>query len=319
MLTIRTYDTTTAEAEEIRRLADDLSSEVGRDDAALVSAAKLAAGEMPTALRAFVVDTTQGESTDVIVIRSGDIDDGSLGDTPADWGGGTVAPTARREEIVLTLLASLLGDVFGWETQQSGRLVQDVIPIQGMQTSMTSAASTAPLGMHTEDAFHPARGDYVGLGCFRNHTHVPTTVSRPLFEQLTEEELSILTAPRFAFRADDSHARDGDEALYAAVLFGPDDDLSMCVDTDFTAPASGDSAAEEAFARLCDLIAEGTEEVVLAPGDVCFIDNHRVVHGRSGFEARFDGTDRWLKRVNVTRDLRKSRQFRARPGDRVVA
>jgi len=35
------------------------------------------------------------------------------------------------------------------------------------------------------------------------------------------------------------------------------------------------------------------------------------VHGRKPFTARFDGTDRWLKRVCITRDLRKSRDARA--------
>jgi alpha-ketoglutarate-dependent taurine dioxygenase len=45
-------------------------------------------------------------------------------------------------------------------------------------------------------------------------------------------------------------------------------------------------------------------------GDFCFLDNYRVVHGRKPFKARHDGTDRWLKRVNVVRDLRKSRTAR---------
>lgn len=43
-----------------------------------------------------------------------------------------------------------------------------------------------------------------------------------------------------------------------------------------------------------------------APGEILFLDNCRAVYGRKSFRARFDGTDRWLKRLNVTRDLRKS-------------
>jgi hypothetical protein len=34
------------------------------------------------------------------------------------------------------------------------------------------------------------------------------------------------------------------------------------------------------------------------------------VHGRKPFKARHDGTDRWLKRLDVTLDLRKSRAAR---------
>jgi Taurine catabolism dioxygenase TauD, TfdA family len=318
MVTIHYYDTTTSEADAIRRLAEDLLAEFGKVDDALILAAKVSAAELPTALRSFFAQVTQAQGTDVIVLRRGTVDDRALGPTPSDWAAGTTASAARREEVALTIVASLIGDLFAWETQQSGRVVQDVIPILGMELSLTSAASTAPLGMHTEDAFHPARADYVGLECLRNDTHVPTTVSRPAFGQLTDEEILILTTPRFAFRADDSHTRQDDETTYAAVLSGSHDDPSMCIDTDFTAAAAGDRAAERALARLCHLIAEATQEIVLESGDICFIDNHRVVHGRSAFEARFDGTDRWLKRVNVTRDLGKSRPFRPRSGCRVV-
>jgi len=58
--------------------------------------------------------------------------------------------------------------------------------------------------------------------------------------------------------------------------------------------------------------------VALLPGECLFIDNYKTVHGRSSFKARFDGTDRWLKRINITRDLRKSRAVRAAPASRAV-
>ncbi len=57
-------------------------------------------------------------------------------------------------------------------------------------------------------------------------------------------------------------------------------------------------------------IEEQLTDVVLEAGEICFIDNYRAVHGRRPFEARYDGTDRWLKRLIITRDLRKSRRRR---------
>jgi alpha-ketoglutarate-dependent taurine dioxygenase len=39
--------------------------------------------------------------------------------------------------------------------------------------------------------------------------------------------------------------------------------------------------------------------VRLAAGDVLVVDNDVVVHGREPFRPRYDGTDRWLKRVSV--------------------
>ena len=34
-------------------------------------------------------------------------------------------------------------------------------------------------------------------------------------------------------------------------------------------------------------------------GEVLVLDNYRAVHGRRAFRPRFDGTDRWLKRISV--------------------
>jgi alpha-ketoglutarate-dependent taurine dioxygenase len=57
---------------------------------------------------------------------------------------------------------------------------------------------------------------------------------------------------------------------------------------------------------------------VLEPGDFVFIDNYRAVHGRKPFKARYDGNDRWLKRINITRDLRKSRDARLSSTERLI-
>ena len=39
--------------------------------------------------------------------------------------------------------------------------------------------------------------------------------------------------------------------------------------------------------------------IPLAPGDIAIVDNDVAVHARRSFRARYDGTDRWLKRVLV--------------------
>jgi hypothetical protein len=45
----------------------------------------------------------------------------------------------------------------------------------------------------------------------------------------------------------------------------------------------------------------------LRPGEVLVVDNDVVVHGRVPFRARFDGTDRWLKRASVRVPGRRTR------------
>jgi hypothetical protein len=76
--------------------------------------------------------------------------------------------------------------------------------------------------------------------------------------------------------------------------------------------------AGAAFDTLKTLIDGVLEDRVLQPGDFCFIDNFQAVHGRKPFKARYDGSDRWMKRINVVRDLRKSREARLSAISRVI-
>jgi len=77
----------------------------------------------------------------------------------------------------------------------------------------------------------------------------------------------------------------------------------------FTSSITGQNVTK--LFDLAQTIDDNLREVVLQPGDCFFIDNYRIVHGRKAFKARYDGTDRWLKRINLTRDLRKSNGSRS--------
>jgi hypothetical protein len=46
----------------------------------------------------------------------------------------------------------------------------------------------------------------------------------------------------------------------------------------------------------------GARPVTLDEGDLLVVDNRRALHGRVPFEARHDGSDRWLLRAYVWAD-----------------
>ena len=54
-------------------------------------------------------------------------------------------------------------------------------------------------------------------------------------------------------------------------------------------------------------------DVVVESGALLVVDNYLAVHGRRPFNARYDGTDRWLKKLTVSRNLRIHNGF---PSDR---
>jgi L-asparagine oxygenase len=44
------------------------------------------------------------------------------------------------------------------------------------------------------------------------------------------------------------------------------------------------------------------------------VDNRVTVHGRTAFQPRYDGRDRWLQRTFALADLRRSRGYRPNDG-----
>ncbi|SEK58069.1 guanitoxin biosynthesis L-enduracididine beta-hydroxylase GntD [Nonomuraea pusilla] len=266
------------------------------------------------------------ESAPVTVVRGFPVPE-DLAPTPLHWRAADPAATLVPD-LYLMLLGSVLGEPFGWRTLQEGRLVSSVLPIPGGEQEQTGHSSDVCLEFHGEDAFHDMRCDYLGLLCLRNPDRTPTTVGAVDLSRLPESDAAILSQPRFRLWADDELRRNsatltGDEAAtdwtgerVVRVLFGHPRAPYLRIDPAYM--RGSDEPAASALRRLAERLGESLVDVVLEPGDACLIDNYRAVHGRKPFTARYDGTDRWLRRVMVTRDLRKSRALRASAPSRVI-
>ena len=102
-----------------------------------------------------------------------------------------------------------------------------------------------------------------------------------------------------------------------AILSGDPRSPYIRIDPYFMDPPA-EPRARQALSALIEAIDRELRDLVLESGDVCFIDNFKAVHGRRAFRARYDGRDRWLKRINITRDMRKSRAWRTTATSRVI-
>ena len=257
------------------------------------------------------------------LIRGFPVDDSAIGPTPAHWQDRDPDATAAQD-FWLGLLASLLGDPFCWSTLQDGRLFNDIHPIRGDELRQTGHGSRTALEFHTEDAFHEYRCDYLLLLALRNHDGVATTVASAGALELSDAEREVLFQRRFVIAPDAEHRRHMTPEEIAAyeqpvsVLFGNRNDPGIRVDPPYMEALPDDREAEAALASLCKQLESRLVDVALEPGDVLVIDNQRCVHGRQPFRARLDGTDRWLRKVTVTRDLRKSTGRRDDPYSRVL-
>jgi hypothetical protein len=244
------------------------------------------------------------------------VDDAKIGKTPSHWRKKPDGSSTTEEEIFLNLCGALLGDAIAWSHQRGGLICQDLVPIKGHENKMIGSGSERALVWHTEDARYSYRGDYIGLMCMRNPDAVHTTFALIDEMSLDPEQVEVLFEPRFVFRPDPSHPSDV-EREKAPVLFGDPESPYIRFDP-YSMERPETEEAQLAMDYLIRAIDENVTGVALLPGDCLFIDNFKAVHGRSSFKARFDGTDRWLKRINIARDLRKSRGVRKAPASRMI-
>lgn len=301
--------------------------------------------ELPRRLRAALTRFRLAEPEDAMFVISGyPVDDEKIGRTPEHWDRPVEArlPTLE-EEIFFVLTGSLLGECIGWSTQQSGRIVHDVMPVKGMEQEQIGIGSEQLIWWHTEDAFHPLAGDYIGLMFLRNRDRVPTTFASLKGLELDPEDWQTLFEPHYAIHPDKSHRPEAGHAaegngngngnghhLYdrveqmhreppkIPVLSGDRRSPYIRIDPYFMDPVADNPRAQRAFEALVKAIDARITDVALEAGDICFIDNCKAVHGRRAFKARYDGYDRWFKRMNITRDLRKSRADRPEATSRII-
>jgi L-asparagine oxygenase len=226
----------------------------------------------------------------------------------------SVERAATAPATLATLLGQQLGEVIAYRDEKHGALVQNVVPVPSLANTQSNGGSV-PLEFHTENAFHPHRPDYVGLLCLRpaHQGQVGTQVAaiRRALPLLDGTSRAILREARFVTAAPPSF-RSADSSGPQPVLSGSVDDPDMCVD--FHATSAVDHHAARALSQLREALTEVRSDLVLRPGDMVFVDNRLVVHGRVAFSPRYDGSDRWLHRVFVHLDNRRTRPCRAGNG-----
>ncbi|MEU8488869.1 TauD/TfdA family dioxygenase [Streptomyces sp. NPDC048641] len=250
------------------------------------------------------VDTADG----LFVLRGLHPDDMELGPTPSHWS--TVGDAGALWDVVLLLVSTLMGTPIAWDGQQDGRFVHNIVPSAGHESEQTGASSSVLLTPHTEDAFHPGRAHLLLLCCMRNHDDIATTAASIRRTSLSDEEVEQLKRPVAPILPDDAYEQAQQFAGRPApvpTLFDTPAGLTMRYDPAYTPLDEADDEWREAYGRLGDELARASVAVSLEPGDVLVVDNDIVVHGRVPFKARYDGTDRWLKRASVRVEGRPTR------------
>ena len=187
------------ENSSISNLVKDILKEYSSvEDEKFLTQAGLLAHELPKGLRAFLHDFKQYEDMYPTCLIGGyKIDNERIGKSPKHWKEKEHSPASINEEIYFMLCASLIGYPIAWSTQQGGHIIHEIFPIKEHERDQLGFSSKENLEWHTEDTFHPLRGDYIALMCIRNPTNTPTTIASNTEIDLTLEEYQPLFKPIF--------------------------------------------------------------------------------------------------------------------------
>lgn len=227
---------------------------------------------------------------------------------------GKIPPTPLVSEVddnltpeatdVLIKFGNEFGFPISYKQEQNGRLIQNILPVFKTEYGQISTSSKNDLYLHTEAAFHPYRPSHVLLLCVRGSSSVATTIASidKIMDKLDEETLSILKLPFFETGVDESFMSKNKTnfKLVTSVFRDTEDKIDQLRWTmvfDWLLMNGMNTEAKIAFEKLKNAVRDSIENVYLKTGDLIVIDNNRAVHGRTKFQPRYDGTDRWVKRL----------------------
>ncbi len=271
-------------------------------DESFVSAAGHFSRRLPSEVHDALVDFGDAApQAGAIIVRGVPI--GELPDTPDS----PTAPVVKSlaTEFVLLAVARRLGQPVGYRPEHGGDLVQNLVPTKDTALRQVSTSSGVDLMFHTEAAFHPHRPRYLLLLCLRGDPKAITTLSSifELLPLLPEEVVDTLFQPRFRTAVDESYLHGNRNVLGAPmpVLRGDRQRPQLVFDAELMTGTDRD--ADAAIRALSAAIDAHHTGVALEAGDLLIVDNDVAVHGRSSYQPRWDGRDRWIQRSMTVADL----------------
>lgn len=215
-------------------------------------------------------------------------------------------------EIVMVAVGALVGHPLAYLQERGGAFVHDVHPIRSQECNVSSQSSAVDLGYHSEMMFHPTPPDVVMLYVVRQdpdglaRTQVASArqflgdLDRATIDALRRREFMIeVSRLHSPYLVDGRPVRTVSNGPTFAVLTGSDQDPVLRFEPELTRTLTLE--AERALVELENAVLSHQRSAALEQGSVLLIDNRRAVHARTRYEARYDGTDRWLRRMHLLR------------------
>ena len=231
----------------------------------------------------------------------------AIGDTPPTPASGKEIKLPKVEELMRQYVLHY-GWPFGYIQEQVDTVFQQIVPVKNLESVQISSSSVTELDLHTETAFHPYPPDYVFLLCLRGDPTAFTTYVNldTILAKLGDTTQKVLRQPWYTTRIDTSFILNGqeDKSIEMPIIRGEKQETRIVYDRFLMRGVS--TAAHKALEELHQVIKNNTKKIALKSGELMIIDNRKTVHGRLPFTPKYDGTDRWLMRTLVMKQLPSS-------------
>lgn len=208
---------------------------------------------------------------------------------------------------VLLSAAQKYGYPISFIQEQNGVLIQNILPVYKTESEQISTSSKVELALHTETAFHPHKPDYILLLCLRGDPNAVTTLADidDIILELDDATLNCLMQPWYRTEIDQSFRKHDEKYpnIITSILKLENKTNNILCTYDHQFMKGTNSFAQLALDIFNDLVLKHTKEIVLSSEDLLVINNNKVVHGRKPFQARYDGTDRWVQRLLVKKNI----------------
>lgn len=312
---------TNQEQQQIRGLLDEIIQvPTMTNQYTFMEKAALYAQELPRRIREEFYDFKRNEEAAALLVSGNPVLGNGAGPSPSRYIELDEDYCLNDAKILHSLYGSLLGEGVGFTSQRGGSLYNNIIPLKELKkTPNSSSGSVLDFGFHVEDAFHPARAEYLGLVCMRNDERAATTISCIDGIELSAEEKQILFEPRFKIPHNPIHSTsDIVEETSQPILFGHRSAPYVKINAAALNIDEYDGIELQALKKLLHHFAENRIAIMLGATDCVFIDNYRCVHARDSFKANYGDGARWLARVVFASSLRKSREMRSSVKTRAI-
>lgn len=239
---------------------------------------------------------------DALVLQNCPVDS-KLGKTPTD----SFVPSHKSSQIserLLLKVCSLLGAPFAIDAENNGFMVHNIYPVKQMARTQSSKSSEVNLSLHTELSCIDHPPEFLILLGLRESTYevaTPIVKLDEILEHLNSEEKAILSKPLFTTEIDES-LRDAQEngnfSTKPFALTVNEGGVNVWrYDVEYT---RGTNSESQAVAKKVAAISEKLLfDIIIKPGDLVVLDNTKVAHSRKPFTAKYDGSDRWIQRINA--------------------